>query len=229
MIIYDVSLSYQFNHNTSWDDDRADMLDSIERIGSAINDDDTFSFLPMDGWVRYDCREESRGIDHPHGFEVFGSQVLKKDGNLGFGPGHGDWYTAWINHLEAFRRYAAAAKLTNWTQNTDLVGALYRASYLFRRYPARKNYLLIFSDLDDDPATKNSNAGLCGPLDLHGVKVVIVNFGEELSDYVKNKASRPGSAERLDFLDNMLKAAHARPSTRDTLDGDVYQMLDIEP
>ena len=227
-VIYDVSLSYQFNHKIGWDDDRDAILDAIKRVGGAITDTDFFSFLPMDGSVRYDCDMARLGKDYAHGAELFGATVDVQDGHDGqLSTGSMDWNSAWSAHIEKFRANARTFKLTDWTKNTDLVGALYRASYMFRKYPARKNYLLIFSDLDDDPLDPGSLRGLCGTLDLRNVEVHVVDFGDKLSKYVKNPRTRPSASMRLANFSSLMQRAHAAPFKQDTHE-EIFDRLGVD-
>jgi len=160
-------------------------------------------------------------------FEKFGGHVAMYDGEEE-GAGLTAWRTAWSQTFAMFEDFDWRMRDTDWTQNTDLLGALHRASRIFKSYPAGENYLVIFSDLDDDPLVPGSAKGLCSSLDLRGIQTILVDFGFELSDYVKHKNKRPTGAARLEWFAKLLHDSHAPPFERLSRDDCLLCRLGLE-
>ncbi|HEX2594471.1 MAG TPA: hypothetical protein VHL34_23415 [Rhizomicrobium sp.] len=215
-VIYDVSQSYQHERGISAEQDRAQNLDRVAHIGTSITDNDYFSFLAMDGWVRNNCDLSTLKVDELSPWDMHGIGYLERHRPV----------TGELTWREAFKTsFREIRSRLEWSDSTDIKGALSRAELVFEKYPARERYLLVFSDLDDTPVEKTS-LGLCGHLDLRGVVVVVVNFGYMPSAAVKVR--RPSPGRRMASFREILYQAGAKSVKFEDIDGPILHELGIE-
>jgi len=204
-VIYDGSLSYRHVRDWPRTVDLQANLDRVRRIGSDVGH--YFSLLLTRGYLRYDCAGYLRDDPQPHRLEILGGQIAWRGSDA-----HRAWMSFLAGKTDDIERRLAKAEMNRpkpepLVTYTDLEGALHRATYAFKRHPAREKYLVIFSDLDHDPQPQKHQLPFCEELDLKDVIIVVANFGTEPPPGIKFKRSL---AERETWLETRAREGGAR-------------------
>jgi hypothetical protein len=217
-ILYDASKSYQPISAMSLTQNRSRNMGRIRQIIMSLDEEDNCSFIPITGQMRSQSCEEIEMEDVPS-YE----NELRPESMSCVEP---SWLGRPFLRNRRNQRLVEIENVLGWCEQTDLKGAMFYAARILRFKPATTNYVLVFSDLHDQPLDK-SDRGLCGPALVQGTKVIVVNFAPRLSDLTEGRL--PSADERIARFNALLVRLGARRAEIDTPENRVLCRFGIEP